>query len=223
MNYFAHGRPFVDDPYFLIGTALPDWLNVVDRRARLRPPQVRPAVEAADPRASALARGVLQHFHDDDWFHRTAAFATLSWRLTAAVRDVLDDTDGLRPSFLGHILVEILLDAELIADDPARLEAYYAALMATEPAVVEQAVNRIASRPVSRLAESIPLFCQERFLFDYQDDARLWFRLNQVMRRVTLPPLPESFCTLLPEARCWVAAEKQALLTPGDAGAEPTY
>src|SRR3984957_18435669 len=37
MNYFAHGIRFVDRPWFLAGTALPDWLSVIDRRVRLRP------------------------------------------------------------------------------------------------------------------------------------------------------------------------------------------
>jgi hypothetical protein len=36
MNYFAHARPFLDQPYFMAGTGVPDWLTVVDRRVRLR-------------------------------------------------------------------------------------------------------------------------------------------------------------------------------------------
>ena len=36
MNYFAHGYAFLDDPYFLAGTAVPDWLSVIDRRMRAR-------------------------------------------------------------------------------------------------------------------------------------------------------------------------------------------
>ena len=39
MNYFAHGHRFVDDPYFLAGTAVPDWLSVVDRKVRVRAAQ----------------------------------------------------------------------------------------------------------------------------------------------------------------------------------------
>jgi hypothetical protein len=36
MNYLAHGREHLDRPYFLAGTAVPDWLNVSDRRSRVR-------------------------------------------------------------------------------------------------------------------------------------------------------------------------------------------
>ncbi len=36
MNYLSHGFRFVDDPYFVAGTALPDWMSVLDRRNRAR-------------------------------------------------------------------------------------------------------------------------------------------------------------------------------------------
>jgi hypothetical protein len=214
MNYFAHGRTFVDDPYFLAGTAVPDWLNVAARKVKTRSKLAAQFIEDDDPRLSALAKGIVRHHADDAWFHETAAFAELSWRLTARVRDALPPDDGLRPSFLGHILVEILLDAALIADEPERLEAYYAAMSVVEPAFVQEAVGRMATGVPQRLGEFVPLFIRERFLWDYGDDGKLWFRLNQVMRRVTLPPLPEKFCELLPEARRLVEGRKAELLSP---------
>jgi hypothetical protein len=212
MNYYAHGRSFLDDPYFLAGTAIPDWLNVADRQVRLRSKHAAPLVDDPDPRIGAVARGVLQHHHDDGWFHRTAAFAELSWSFTAAIRDALAPDDGLRPSFLGHILVELLLDATLIAEAPDELETYYAALSTIDASVVQAAVNRGAPRQTERLAPLIPAFIASRFLFDYLDDERLLYRLNGVMARVQLRPLPRSFLGLLPEARRRVAAAKEALL-----------
>jgi hypothetical protein len=149
---------------------------------------------------------------DDDWFHRTPAFAELSWSFTAAIRDALAPDEGLRPSFLGHILVELLLDAALIAEAPDDLEAYYAALSAVEPAVVQSAVNRAAPRQTERLAPLIGAFIAARFLFDYLDDERLLYRLNGVMARVQLSPLPESFLSVLPDARRRVRKAKEALL-----------
>lgn len=213
MNYFAHGRHYVDDPYFLAGTALPDLLNVVDRRVRVRSKHAAPFVEHDDVRLASFARGVLQHHHDDAWFHATPAFAELSWDLTLLVRDAVGaDDEGFRPSFLGHILVEILLDAVLIAESPERLEAYYRAIDAVDPQYVQAAVNRMARVPTERLAEMIPLFSRERFLSDYADDDKLWYRLNQVLRRVRLPALPAAFCRVLPDARRRVASRKRGLL-----------
>ncbi|MCA9269935.1 MAG: hypothetical protein KDA41_15750 [Planctomycetales bacterium] len=213
MNYFAHGRAHVDDPYRLAGTAVPDWLNVVDRKVRARSKGALPVANQGDPQAAAVAQGVLEHHRDDAWFHSTPAFAELSCRFTTDIRDAIPRDDGLRPSFLGHILVEILLDWALAAEDPSALEAYYAALATVDPAAVEQAVAQIAGRPATGLARFIGLFVEHRFLFDYADDDKLLFRLNQVMRRVKLSPLPAEFTALLARFRPEVQSRRQALLT----------
>lgn len=201
MNYFAHGRRFLDDPYFVAGTAVPDWLSVVDRKVRVRDKHARPFVEDTDPRVAAIARGVLRHHADDAAFHVNAAFYELSAELTSRVRDLLPGDQGFRPSFLGHILVELLLDDALIARERAVLDRYYTVLGGVDPMLVEHAVNRMAARSTDRLAWFIERFLAEQFLSDYADDERLLFRLNQVMRRVNLPPLPDGFRGLLPAAR----------------------
>ena len=212
MNYFAHGRRFVDDPYFLAGTAVPDWLGVVDRRVRVRSRQALPHIAAEDPRVASIARGILQHLHDDDWFHQTRAFAELSLELCRMFRRALPADEGFRPHFLGHILVEILLDGALIAESPGSLDAYYQALEKVDGRCVEDAVNRMAARPTRDLGTFIPLFSRERFLSDYADDGKLLFRLNQVMRRVRLPRLPAGIAELLAACRPLVDARKDELL-----------
>jgi hypothetical protein len=222
MNYFAHGRPFLSSPYLVAGTAVPDWLGVLDRRVRARSRAARRFLASRDQRVALLAAGIVQHHRDDDWFHRTRAFAELSWQFTAEIRDRLPRDDGLRPSFLGHILVELLLDAELIRRDPPQLDQYYRCLEALDPQLVNWVVDRVAGAPARRLAELIPRFSRERFLYDYADDAKLLFRLNNVMHRVRLPEIPETLCEWFPEARRRVARRCGELLTlagePGPAG-----
>jgi hypothetical protein len=212
MNYFAHAYRFLDDPYFVAGTAVPDWLTAADRRVRVRPKRAEAFVEDPDPRTASIARGVLQHARDDARFHRTQAFTELSWGLAASIRQAVDGDSGFRPNFLGHLLVEVLLDASLITQDPARLEHYYRALDSVDGGLVEEAVNRMASRPTGRLAPMILRFCRERILWDYLEDAKLLVRLNQVMRRVGFAQLPEGFRGVLPEARRKVERRKAELL-----------
>jgi hypothetical protein len=212
MNYFGHGRHVVEDPYRLAGTAVPDWLSVVNRRVRARKKLARQFVDAADPALAAVACGIVQHHHDDDWFHRTRAFAELSWQFTAALRDLLPEDDGFRPSFLGHILVEILLDAALIEEDPARLDAYYDALESLAPERVSRCVRHMTTGDAEALPEMIRLFCSERFLYDYGDDAPLLKRLNHVLRRVRLSPVPDSLLAFLPAARQGVRQRRDELL-----------
>ncbi len=216
MNYFTHGRHYLDDPYFVAGTAVPDWLSVVNRRVRARSKLAAPFATDRDPRVAAVARGIMQHHHDDAWFHQTRAFAELSLHFTKAVRDRLPKDDGFRPSFLGHILVELLLDASLIEDDPALLDRYYAVMDSLDPYVVNRTVNRMATRDTGMLAFFIPRFLEERLLYDYVEDAKLLFRLNNVMRRVRLPMLPETLAEFFPEARRLVR-QRSAELLAGEA------
>jgi hypothetical protein len=214
MNYFAHALPFLDRSYFVAGTAVPDWLTVADRKVRLRSKHVEAFRDDPDSCMAAVAGGVLQHLRDDARFHATRAFAETSLELTARVRDVLGGETGLRPAFLGHLLVELLLDAALAADDPGRLTAYYRALDEVDALRVEAAVNRLAPRPTERLATFIDLFRRERILWDYLEDGKLMVRLNQIMRRVRLAPLPADFAAVLPAAR-ELATERKSMLLEG--------
>jgi hypothetical protein len=212
MNYFAHGRAWLDDPYFLAGTAVPDWLNVADRSIRVRSRQAAPFVDDRNEQIARVARGIVQHHRDDGWFHETPAFHDLCWQFTVLSKQALPEDEGFRPSFLGHILVEILLDAVLIAREPQHLEDYYRAMDSLDGEIVQEAVNRMSARSTDRLAVLLPLFCRERFLWDYLDDGKLLSRLNQVMRRVKLPLLPEEFQAILPAARSAVASHERQLV-----------
>jgi hypothetical protein len=213
MNYFTHGREFLDRPYFVAGTALPDWLNVVNRRVRLRRKRVEPFLRSIDPIQQEIAAGVIQHHTDDDWFHRTRAFAELSLQFAVSIRDQLPKDDGLRPSFLGHILVELLLDDYLAQRDPKRLSTYYACLENIEPPHVVDFVRRVTGRDAEELAVFIPRFLQVRFLYDYAEDAKLLYRLNQVMQRVGLAKIPDAMAGLLPRLRAAVQQRATELLT----------
>ena len=212
MNYFAHGRAFVDEPYFLAGTAVPDWLSVVDRRVRARSARAAAWIDDPDPRVAALARGMMRHHQDDARFHATRAFGELSWQFTAAVRAAVGPDDSLRPSFLGHILVELLLDDVLIRREPTVLDRYYEAVARVDPLLVQELVNRVSPQPTDRLPWMLSMFCRERFLCDYAEDGKLIRRLNQVLSRVRLPPLPESFASMLPAAREQIGRRADELL-----------
>ena len=210
MNYFAHAYTFLADPqkesggdlYLAVATGIPDMLTVVDRSVRLRRRHVDPYCDDPDPIVASTARGVAQHLEDDARFHSTEVFARLSLDFTIAIRDRFEEKSSLRPRFLGHLLLEVLLDATLIARMPERLDRYYAALQSVDARKIERAVNRMATRRTDRLATMIETIPRVRFLSDYAEDDRLWMRMNQVMHRAGLEPLPHApFCSLLPEFR----------------------
>ena len=64
-----------------------------------------------------------------------------------------------------------------------------------------------------QISSLLPRFTAERFLYDYLDDAKLLTRLNQVMRRASLPLLPPGIAELFPAMRERVR-ERRAQLLP---------
>lgn len=202
MNYLAHGFRYLGQPHFLAGTAVPDWLSVLNRRVRARARLVAPVVESTESDVvREIGRGILQHHRDDDAFHRCEMFMRLEARLGGAFREHMPDPFDHRPGFLGHIVVELMLDAWLMAGHSTLLEQYYDALNLVSAEDVEEAVCLMTTRPPDGLARLVERFRSEQFLHDYRDDSKLLFRINQVLRRVRLAPVPDETVAVLAFAR----------------------
>lgn len=214
VNYFAHALPFLDrDSYFIAGTAVPDWMSVVDRRVRVRARIAAPVAESTDdPLVRAVAHGALQHLADDAWFHGTRAFAEVTGDLSRKFRDCLGPDDPMRCGFLGHVVTELLLDSVLMEQYPGRLDIYYERLAEIDAERMQAAVNQVSRGETDRLAWFLPLFHRERFLYDYAADTRLLYRLNGVLHRVKLTPLPDDCLSVLADGRERVRREARKLL-----------
>lgn len=215
MNYFAHGLRYLDRPLFLAGTATPDWLSVADRGVRVRERTVQPFLEHDDPQVAEFAAGVLQHLHDDRWFHKTRGFYEVTGELAALFRKQAGKDDRFRASFLGHIVTELLLDDVLREQYADRLDAYYDVLARVDSPFIQTAVNLMARGRTDRLGLFVGLFVRERFLYDYANPVRLRFRLNQVLRRIGLSPLPEATVTVLVQGR-EIVKDRRLDLLPTD-------
>lgn len=236
MNYLAHGRDALGGgplgPWRLAGTALPDWLRVLDRRLRIARDtaervsavddgngEVRGGGDGAGtgsaaeaPEVAALARGVLMHLDDDRAFHSSDAFSDASKVIAALLRPALRAVPGARPSFIAHVLVEVLLDAELARAEPSRIDRYYSALAALDADDVERAAARLTPAPPHGLAALVRRFVAARFVEDYLDDARMLARVDGTFRRVGQPAVVAALAHSVPACRAVVRTRLTRLL-----------
>lgn len=212
LNYLAHAYRHLDSPYYAAGTALPDWMSVIDRKNRARRQFAEPVADHEDPEIAAFAQGVMRHHDDDRWFHSNRYFVQLSTEFAVEIRKQIGSGLGHQAGFVGHITVELLLDAVLMDRHPGLVDAYYETLGDLNHGKIEEAANKICRKPVSKLVILIPRFIEERFLADYPDDDLLLMRLNGVMRRVGLPPLPDILKAWLATARIRVRGLADKLL-----------
>ena len=212
MNYFAHALNHFDRPYYMAGTAIPDWLSVADRKIRLRPRLLEPWLTAESTVQSDVAAGALQHLNDDDWFHATRGFVEVTGELTHWFREHLGRDEQYHCGFLGHVGMELLLDGVLMEKYPTQFEEYWQILDAVDPFTVQTAVNCMAKSPTIRLAWFIDIYRREQFLRSYENDRALLHRLNQVLQRVKLSPIPDHAVDVVSSGRMLVQQRLRDLL-----------
>lgn len=214
MNYFTHAVRYLDRPYFAAGVCVPDWLSVVDRRARVRGRRISEALPELVGDTHEIAAGIQKHLDDDRWFHGTPAFYSVSGEIARSFKKQLPESDSWRCGFLGHIVMELLLDSVLIEYQPHSLDDYYRLMGDIDVLKVQEVVSHLATKEVTELARLIQMFVKERFFEDYLNDERLHFRLNQVMKRIGLEPLPSSTLATLELGRNVVRENVHELLPP---------
>lgn len=228
MNFLCHALPTmnrllpIDISTRAICTGMPDFLSVIDRRIRVRGRAAEQHLAAPDLEMRDVAAGIVTHIADDRWFHGGETFARMNLEFAVQLRDRLPGDAGFRPSFVGHILIEMLLDANYVIAQRQWVDQYYGLFNVAPLERIEACVNQITGKPSDRIAETLRRFADTRFLYDYADDKKLLMRLNQIMARVGLEPLPAAIQEWLPHARADVLANHTHLLNgPDGAGVYP--
>lgn len=187
-------------------------MNVVDRKNRARKKSALLVFDNEDARIAAVARGCVQHHDDDQLFHQGPVFLKLSTQLAIESRSEYGVDPSYQAGFLGHIIVELVLDTILCERFPGILDQFYDVFDSVDVELVQTATSLICPRPVTTLAELIPKFVKARFIEDYLSDEGLLRRLSGVMSRVGLPKLSESLTAWFPSVRYRVRAVTDELL-----------
>lgn len=212
MNSFTHALPHLNDAYFAVGCCLPDWLSACDRKCRVREKNAIPFVNDVDPVVATTARGVVQHHRDDKWFHQTPIFNKLILDYSVELRELFGNERTMRPGFIGHVVVELFLDAYLHARYPGKMEEFYELAATIDGEQVQSAVNLFASKSTDKLVDGIEQFLRARYLFDYDTDEGVVFRINRVFERIKLPTLDDRIFEWMPQARKRVYENAAGLL-----------
>ena len=215
MNYLCHARNSLDRPFELLGTVLPDWLRILDRRARLRLWMVDGRAAAAGSPRAEIHSGLRRHFEDDRWFHATPEFREVTGEIARRIRTVHPDRPDrrVRASFYAHILLEMLLDSWLMEEHPDISRDFAAAFGALDPGTAAIEAGRIAPHPVSGLEAMVTRFVDPRVLEGYRDDVEVVRRLDRMGGHVSQPELPPGFIEITGQARVLVRRHGAALLT----------
>ncbi|MBL8852480.1 MAG: hypothetical protein JNK57_00785 [Planctomycetaceae bacterium] len=214
MNYLAHAYRFLERPTFALGTMIPDFMNMVDRRARVRRRHAERLIDMPDLFVADLAAGIVQHHCDDYSFHNSPSFLELQEQLSRHLRTTVPDPRGLRSWFTAHIGIEMLLDWTIMDQYPDSLTRLYQVFEETDCRQLCRAVEWMAGCELPKFEPMHAFFLTERFLYDYRTDVGLFYRINRILVRVGLEPFQPDQITWVPIARQWVASAHDSLLAP---------
>lgn len=212
MNCFTHALPHLDNPWIAAGCCIPDWLGAVDRKCRVRERKATPFIEHEDPVVAAVSQGIVHHHQDDHRFHTNKTFQQMNIEFAVELRELLDGERGMRTGFLGHVLIELFLDAYLHEQFPGKMEFYYEQLATIDAGKVQEVVNLFASKQTDKLASEIERVIEERYLFDYSDDAKTIYRINRVFARIGLEEIDDRIMPWMKDARARVYEQVPNLL-----------
>ncbi len=213
MNYLAHAFRFLDAPHKVAGACLPDWLRAVNRRARLHDAALT-AVVAHDAIDAELLVGARAHHGDDAIFHAHPTFDGLTHAAVTLTRALSRDA-RFRASTIGHVLIEMLLDAALLRRAPGCGERYYEALSRVDVERVRRFAQQHTGHALPTMGVLFERFCRARFVLRYQTDEGVREAMQGVLWQLGLPPLPAGFvdvvAALRPKVDAAVPALSQAL------------
>ncbi len=221
MNYLSHAFRFLDRPAFALGTQIPDFMNMVDRKARARRKLAVMHLDNDDPFFSELSAGIVQHHDDDHAFHSSLVFNRLNHELGAYLKAERPDERGMRSWFVGHIAVEMILDWSIWHRNPEMMDRLYKIFADVDVAKLTHCVQTITGKPLPTFEKMHGVFMRERFLYDYQEDAGLFYRINRIVERVGLAPFADADVYLMAQARELVDSQWQQLLSCLEPSASP--
>src|SRR5882672_11051779 len=111
MNFLSHfyfDRD-TDNCYLVLGTALPDLLKNADKTVIIHPQKLI----HANPSINKIIQGWNKHLEVDRYFHSSEFFTHHSHRLKLKLLPAIEGS-SVKPFFLGHIALELILDNLLL-------------------------------------------------------------------------------------------------------------
>jgi hypothetical protein len=122
MNFLSHfyfDRD-TDNCYLILGTVLPDLLKNADKTVILHPEKLK----HSNPAVNSIVQGWNKHLEVDRYFHSSDFFIHHSHQLKKLLLPAIEGSP-VKPFFLGHIALELILDNLLLTTSEITADGFY--------------------------------------------------------------------------------------------------
>lgn len=185
MNFLSHYYFDRDttDCYFTLGTVLPDLLKNADKTIILHPEKL----VHANPQVNSIIQGWNKHLLVDKHFHNAEFFLhhshTLKNLLTPAIVG-----SPVKPFFLGHIAIELILDNLLLTTNKISVGDFYDHLDNCSENVIGEFLQFAGLENREVFFKFYDGFKKSRYLNTYSDLTQVTYALKRICMRVWRDP-----------------------------------
>jgi hypothetical protein len=185
MNFLSHfyfDRE-VDDCYHILGTILPDLLKNADKTIVLHPEKLHHSNNAVN----SIISGWNKHLEVDRHFHSSGFFLQHSHKLKLLLRPVIEGS-SVKPFFLGHIAIELILDNLLLTTGKVTADVFYDHLNGCDVAVIDDFLTFAGLKNTAVFFKFFEGFKSSRYLFTYAETQQIAYALKRICMRVWKDP-----------------------------------
>lgn len=197
MNFLSHYYFERDnqDANKVIGTVLPDLVKNAHKDWNLYP-QKNEAIFTTDTQLTSILTGWKRHLEVDILFHSSDFFNHHTTQLKQLLLPILEDSP-VRPSFLAHIGVELLLDHLLVINAKIEINSFYTHLNRVDDTKLDIFLKKCGSTDTAQFFEFLNRFRSSRYLLSYQKLENISYALQRICMRLWAHPFTEETVSLL--------------------------
>jgi hypothetical protein len=185
MNFLSHfyfDRD-TDNCYLILGTVLPDLVKNADKTIILRPEKLK----QPDNNTGSIIKGWNWHIEVDRYFHSSDFFLTHSHQLKKLLLPAIKGSP-VKPFFLGHIALELILDNLLLTTNKVTADGFYDHLDGCEASVVDEFLTAAGLKDTTVFFKFYGDFKKSRYLFSYAETQQIAYALKRICMRVWKDP-----------------------------------
>lgn len=180
MHYLSHYYTEIgnNNPLFVVALTIPD---LAPGFSKVYNQVLKNAPEPAEPQLKAIHRGIMAHYAADKRFHNSALFMQQVSRTIQSMVDAGLDRSKLRLSVIAHIAVEMLLDRQIVIQQPHVCNHFYQHIdNATDHDLI--AFFNLHSLEVQKreFLSKFQFFKEMRFLYKFNELENIVYALNKV-------------------------------------------
>jgi acyl carrier protein phosphodiesterase len=179
----------------VMGTVLPDLIKNAVKEANLYP-QKNEFLFKGNPDEESLLIGWKRHLAVDLIFHSSNFFLEKTTELKQLIKPIVENT-AVRPSFLAHIGLELLLDHLLVEHNLIRVNHFYDQLNTIKKESLSDFLEHCNLKTPEVFFNFLEKFISSKYLLSYQKLENISYALNRICMRVWPETLSERQLNLL--------------------------